>query len=217
MDKKTEEILKKDSIADVEKITGKHWSEFDEAENILMLLHAFSDNQVAAEHLKEIGDTYSAMTWIEFKNLLVAKGMAEAYSYKFKKYDFEDEAVLYYHSVKGWILFAESYRGKSVNSGKLYLEMKANSDEDEKELFYRLGSGGRIDGTKGMIASDHDIREGLFSKVEDMESFGTYLNPWFSKSRFLWFKDYSEDGDYKKATQSKIDKCSEEFRKIIGR
>lgn len=55
----TDEILQRDSIAETEKLFGnKHWSEFNETENMIMLIKAMEDNKAKSEHLQSIGDTH---------------------------------------------------------------------------------------------------------------------------------------------------------------
>jgi hypothetical protein len=64
------------------------------------------------------------------------------------------------------------------------------------------------------------VREGLFSKLDELESVGKFLSLWTNQNRFLWFLDYNEskiDGyDYKKITYDKIMKCPIELQNIIG-
>jgi len=70
MNKRTEQILTHDSLAESEKILGnKHWSEFNDFEQAFSMLKFMEDNQVKNTHLKSINDTYWGMTWDEFKNL----------------------------------------------------------------------------------------------------------------------------------------------------
>jgi len=226
MDEKTRNILNKDSLADTEKFFGKRWDEFDDVENIFSIFKFMGDNIVKGDHLRSIGDTNYKMSWEEFKNLLLSKGFVNALTYELKHDKDEiDECIIYYQPIKGWVIFATSYRNKSsINGGTLYAEIQANKKESLNELstrLTRLSTGGLIDKENLICSTSHDVREGLFSKIEDMESYGKFLPVWTDKDRFLWFVDYVDKNiegyDFKKITQSKIEKCSQEFRNIIRR
>jgi len=223
MDKYTEKILTKDTLAESEKLLNKnHWSEFNETEQALSLLKAISDNKEKEEHLKSIGDTHFGMSWMDFKDLLVNKGFKNAHSYDFDYDDGIEEAILYHHPVKGFVIFATSFgKKRTINGGELYAEIKVNDKEGENIVWRWLSTGGCIDIDNKIYSTKHDVREGLFSKLNKLESAGTFLNKWTEKNKFLWFADYVEtkvEGyDYKEITQEKINKCPQEFRDIMGK
>jgi hypothetical protein len=227
MDILTERILTHDSVSCTEKALGKkHWSQFSDAENMVCLENTIRDNEIKNEHLKSIGDTYPRMTWTEFKELLLSKGFRDALTYEFECSDLNvsriEEAIIYYNPEKGMIVWATSFcRKKDVNGGTLYAEIQANSPEDEKIIWRWLSTGGCRDRGKRIYETSHDVREGLFSKLDTLETAGQFLKEWTVKDRFLWFVDYVDTEnpkyDYEAITQSRIEKCPEEFRKIIGR
>lgn len=227
MDTLTERILEQDTIAETEKILGKeHWSVFTKEENMFCLAKAMSDNQNKDNHLKNIGDTHFSMTWDELKALLSRKGFVNALTYEFEYIGRDEtrmeEAIIYYHPDKGMVVYADSYFGKTrVNGGNLYAEIQANRPEDEQTIWRWLSTGGCRDHERRIYETSHDIREGLFSKLDTLATAGKFLPEWTNKDRFLWFVDYMEnkepDYDYKAITQSKIEKCPEAFRKIICR
>lgn len=123
MDETTERIMKKDAIADTEKMTGKHWSEFSEAENMLMLSHAFSVGQMKNAHFANLGDTYFSMGWNEFKSLIEKRGFKLGLKYDFPYSMLEprtEELIIYYHPVDGLVICATSYSNKaSVKSRQM--------------------------------------------------------------------------------------------------
>jgi hypothetical protein len=226
MNKKTEEILMHDSISESEKLFGnKHYSQFDEFEQAFSIVKLIKDNENKRNHLQAINDTYSGMTWNEFKNLIKEHGFISALEYDlvYNKYGNPktEEAIIYYHPKKGLIIWAESFSGKtSLNDGKLYGEIQANSKEDEEVIWKWISTGGCIDKEKGIWKTSHDVREGLFSKLQTLESSGKFLSKWTDKDRFLWFVDFNEDDvegyDYKEITKEKILKCPKELQEIIG-
>jgi hypothetical protein len=163
-------------------------------------------------------DTYFGMTWKEFKELILSRGFVIELSYNFKG-DYEtDEAMVCYHP-KGWLLFATSF-GESLNSGHIWSEVQANSPESGKEVWMAMGSGTMVRDQEYVFESEHDVRENLFAKMDELEQHGRFLNPWVSKDKFLWLVDYSEEKDddqYNLINQRKIDQCSKELRNMIGR
>lgn len=220
---KTDAILQRDTIAETEeKFGGKHWSKFNDIENLLMMGNAMRDNQGKAEHLKAIGDTYWGVSWQEFLTLLTKHGFIQALKYDINHGDDVDEAIVYYHPQKGLVIWATSFYNKTViNSGNLYGEIKANSKEDCKAVWRNISTGGCIDKEEMIYSTKQDVREGLFHKISSLESAGTFLLKWSKKNRFLWFVDYVEDDepgyDYKTITAAKIDRCPQELRSIVGR
>ncbi|MBZ9622980.1 hypothetical protein G9F71_008940 [Clostridium sp. FP2] len=226
MDKKTENILTRDSVAESEKgFGGKHWSQFNNAENLISLFNSRKDNEIKEEHLKVIRDTFFGMSWDYFKSLIKEKGFVNGYSYELNYNSYgkttKEEIMIYYHPSKGLVVYAESYNNKTtVNSGTLYGEIQSNDKEGEKTIWKWLSTGGCINQNKLIYETSHDIREGLFSKLDTLESAGKFLNKWTNKNRFLWFVDYVENKvesyDYKQITRDKIKKCPKELQQIIG-
>lgn len=219
---KTSEILRHDSIAETEKQLGKHWSEFNDFENLGMLASFIRDNQTKENHLKSVGDTWFNMPWAEFKKKIEDYGFVLGLKYDIKHDKNEiDEVVIYYHKEKGLVLFADSYfNKKDVNGGKLYGEIQANSKEDRDIIWKWMSTGGCIDSDKLIYETQQDVREGLFHKLSMLESAGKFLPIWTNKNRFLWFVDYVEDDvkgyDYKKITHDKIMRCPKELQEIVG-
>jgi hypothetical protein len=226
MDKKTESILTRDTLSETEKqFGGKHWSKFSDNENKAALLNAVRDNTIKEYHLKSIGDTYFGMPWDDFKNLIKEKGFIQALTYDIDYKGFgrptKEEVIIHYHSEKGLIIWATSIGDKArVNGGTLYGEIQAK-DEDSKKVIWRwMSTGGCIDMENRIYITSHDVREGLFSKLDTLETAGTFLKNWTCRNRFLWFVDYAEDDvegyDYKKITNEKINRCPKEVQDIIG-
>ncbi len=165
------------------------------------------------------------MTWNDFKMLIKKQGFVPALEYDFIYNGFSEpateEAIIYYHPIKGLIIFATSFSDKtSINGGNLYGEIQANNKEDCSIIWKWLSTGGCIDQDKMIYQTSHDVREGLFSKLELLESAGIFLSTWTKKDRFLWFVDYVESKqpgyDYEAITKEKIAKCPEEMQNIIN-
>jgi hypothetical protein len=222
VDKITEKVLMHDTIAESEKILGRdHHSQFDDKDMQFVIWKAALDNQTKKDYLQSIGDTHFGMTWDEFKNMLVNYGFINGLTYKFDYKKRKEEAIIYYQPIKGMIVFATSWDNKSVNSGNLYAEIKANSKEDRETIWRWLSTGGCIDSENMIYETQHDVREGLFSKLNELETAGTFLNRWTNQKRFLWFVDYAESKkkgyDNTIITQQKINKLPKEARAIMGK
>jgi hypothetical protein len=222
MDKLTKKILRNDSISESEKMIGKNWQEFNDEENMATLGFNYLNNKIKDTYLSSLGDTHFNMSWKEFKQLIIGRGFVSAMEYDIHHDDNEiDEFVIYYHPKKGLIVCATSYWNKTnVNGGELYGEIQANSKDDIDIIYKWLSSGGCIDKDKMIFSTSHDVREGLFSKLDELESAGRFLPRWTERNRFLWFVDYKEDKvkgyDYKKITNKKLLKCPKELREIVG-
>ena len=223
MDKKTERILKHDSLAETEKeFGGKHHSEFNRNESILAIGNFMRDNAIKEKHLKSLNDTYFGMGWNEFIELIKSQGFNLAYVQNFEHNKGIDEAVIYYNPFMGLVIYAESYNNKtSINGGKLHGEIVAHSESDYMPIYDWLSTGGCIDRDKLIFSTSHDIREGLFSKIDKLCEHGSFLTKWTEENKFLWFVHFTEKKkkgyDYIELTQQKLDQCCEELRNIIGR
>lgn len=231
----TDELLHRDTIAETEKmLNGKDYHEFNDFENMIMLVNAMEDNKIKNNHLNSLGDTHFGMKWNDFIKLIESYGFIKGLRYSFvppKYYDDEEEraenAIIYYHPTKGLVLWATSY-GKSINGGKVYGEVLMNK-EIRKDIYKALHdcSHGAFatwnrdkeeDEYKEQIEFDYDIREGLIHVLTRIENTTKFASIW-KDSHFLWFVDYAEEKqegyDYKKITEEKILKCPIELQNII--
>jgi hypothetical protein len=161
------------------------------------------------------------MSWQEFKQLIIKKGFIPAMEYDIKHGDYIDEFIIYYNPAKGLIIKADSYWNKeSINSGTLYGEIQANNKSCVGTIWDWISSGGLIDNENLIFTTSQDVRERLFSRLEELETVGKFLPKWTNKNTFLWFVDYVESKvdnyDYKKITKEKLLKCPKELQEIVG-
>lgn len=215
MDKNINEILKLDAISEVEKSSGKHHSEFNEFEMVEAILKQMAYNDLAKNKLKNSNDTYSHIIFDEFIKLISDYGFKEAYS--------NEREIIYYYKSKGLILYAEKYlKSETINSGKIYGEIKAKTKDDENfwGIINNLSTGGCIERENMIFETSYDIREGLFNYINTLELYGNFQPKWIETNRFLWFLNYDElkqkDYDYKKITNEKIKLCNNDINEIIG-
>lgn len=209
------EVKRSDILADVEKVTGKHWSEFNDSENGLALMLHLAESKRLEKEFKSMEDTYFGIHWNEFKELLIKNGFKEGLSYDFDYQGSVDEAIIYYHT-DGIIVFATSFGNKSsVNEGKAYLEMKG------EDCWNLLHSGGLYNKTEWLWSNYFDIREGMFQEINKLKTNCEILKQWRKPDSWLWFVDYTEskakDYDYKEITNRKIELLPEECRYILNK
>lgn len=228
MNSRTEELLRKDSLLESEKILGKnHYSEFNKGEQGFALFKFILDNKIKEQHLKSVGDTYFNMSWNDFIALIEDYGFIEGLRYDFEapkhgfigETDKVEEAIIYYHPYKGLILWATSYDNKDhINDGKVY--GMAQYSDNAWDIFNGCSHGDN--GEKINIRHfDKDIREGLIHTLNKIEERATLLPKWEGSYKpFLWFVDYAESKkdnyDYKAITREKIRRCPKNMQDIIG-
>jgi hypothetical protein len=222
MDEKTRKMLRLDTIFETEKLFGgKDHNKFSDKENMTMLQYSALLNEEKNNYFSSLGDTYFRMSWQSFKELITKYGFIPAMEYDFSHDKYVDEFIIYYNLPKGLIICATSYFDKkSVNGGTLWGEIKANNKEDSHIVWSWLSTGGQSKFDDLIYETQQDVREGLFSILNTLESAGEFLPKWINKNRFLWLLDFTEtkvEGyDYKKITMEKILKCPKEMQEIIG-
>jgi len=224
--KVTEKILNKDSLAEAEQIFGgKHWSEFSDEERVFALLKAFCDNQVKAEHLKSIGDTYWGIKWNDFITLIESYGFKKGMKYDFipPKHGLTDEpdrieeAIIFYHPGKGLILWATSYGNKDhINGGTVY--GMTQYEKFDWDIFSHCSHGDNGE-DKNIRDFSYDIREGLIYTLNRMDKNTRLLPIWSGRKPFMFLVDYAESEvkgyNYKAITNNKLKMCPEEMQEIF--
>ena len=210
-----DKLLDIDPIAIVEDASGgKHWSEFDNSDNIMALGLAMMSGEIKRNALKQAGDTYWGMKWDEFQSLIESHGFKCALRYDIPYENKTEEAIIYYDT-NGFVIWATSFFGKtSINGGTLYGQIKEEKGFLSSDLHHC---------SHGCFADDKwhfdvDVREGLFHNINSVLQNATPLKVWEYDS-FLWLVDYVEENelgyDYKKITEDKIN-SSPELKRILS-
>lgn len=223
MNEKTKNILNFDPVATAETLIGKQHEDWDlKTDAMAASALVMATNQAKADHLKSIGDTHLGITWIEFIEITKAYGFKSGYCQKFTGTGWsdkgvEEEEIIFFHEEKGLILHAESFSGKSVNSAKVYGEVKIGDKLEEKQWEalngYSHGSNGN-----GTMHFEVDVREGFRFHLDAISEAFEFSKNW-SEVPFLWFLNYMdskvENYDFKKITNQKINASTSEVKKII--
>lgn len=223
MNEKTKNILNFDPIATAETLLGKRHEDWDgKTDGMAALGLAMMTNQKKEKYLKSIGDTHFGITWIDFIEIAKAYGFKSGYCQKFAGTGWsdkgvEEEEIIFFHEGKGLILHAESYDGTSVNSAKVYGEVKIGDklEQNQLEALNGCSNGGNGNGT---MHFDVDVREGFRFHLDALSEAFEFSKSW-SKVPFLWFLNYMDTEDenysYEKINKQKIDASTPEVRKII--
>lgn len=212
-----DKVLDFDPIYEMEKVSGKHWSEFSQDEIMKAMFANMFSGELKEKVLNDAGDTYFNISWESFINLIVKNGFKKGLEYQFTHNAFEEseteQAVLYYRE-DGLIIWATSYHNK-LNGGTLYGELIKNPEADWRNL--PAYSGGFYE--KNHLSFTTDVREGLFRFIERMKENGEFAPVWGEKSRFLWFVDFKEEKtpgyDYRKISRQKVAAAADGLKNII--
>lgn len=223
MNETTRNILNFDPVATAEALIGKRYEDWDiETDGMAALGLAMATNQAKREHLESIGDTHFGITWQKFVEIVKAYGFKSGYCQKFTGTGWsdkgvEEEEIIFFHEEKGLILHAESYDGKSVNSAKVYGEVKIGEEleRNQWEALNGCSHGGNGNGT---MSFDVDVREGFRFHLDALSEAFEFSKSW-TKVPFLWFLNYMDTKDknysYEEINKQKINASTPEVHRII--
>ena len=215
--KTTREILNLDPISTVESFIGKNHKDWDwEAEGKEAFAFSMEWNAYKRNHLKRVKDTYFGISWGEFKGILDEEGFVCGYRKEFHGREHIEEEVIYFHEAKGLIVFADSYRGKSINSAHLYGEVYSKElTGDQWTVLQGFSMSSNGDGT---ISFSLDMREGFRNRLNDLSEVFEFSKTW-STEPFMWFMNYMETNKdsnrYRIVTKGKIEEALPGVKKII--
>lgn len=223
MNETTKNILNFDPVATAEDLIGKRHKDWDVEEGKSALGLVMLANQSKREHLERLGDTHYGITWKDFIEIAKAYGFKCGFCQKFigtgwsDEKGIEEEEIIFFHEEKGLILHAESFDGKSVNSAKVYGEVKINETftENQCDALNGCSHGGNGNGT---MYFNVDVREGFRFHLDALSEAFEFSTSW-TKVQFLWFLNYMDtekkNYNYEKINKQKIKACTPEVKKII--
>lgn len=224
MNETTKNILSFDPIAAAESVIGKRHEDWDlEIDSTTALGIALLTNAFKKDHLKSISDTHFNISWQDFIDIAKSYGFECSLRQKFTAKTFsnenvEEEEIIFFHKEKGLILYAESYDGSSVNSAKIYGEVKVSGKKLEENQWDALSGCSYCGNENGTISFNIDVREGLIFHLDAVSEAFEFSKSW-SNVQFLWFLNYmdtkKEDYSRKEINNQKIDACTPDVRKII--
>ena len=223
MNETTRNILNFDPVATAEALIGKRHEDWDiETDGMATLGLAMATNQAKREHLESIGDTHFGITWQTFIEIAKAYGFKSGYCQKFTGIGWSDngveEEIIFFHEEKGLILYAESYDGNSVNSAKVYGEVKINDGKLERKQWDALNGCSHSSNGNDTMSFNVDVREGFRFHLDTLSKAFEFSKSW-TKIPFLWFINYRDTKEkkysYEEINKQKINASTPEVRKII--
>ena len=206
MNDKIQTALKTDPIDDFEKLTGKHYTENSDLENMaLMAFHVDHANK-KEKLLADNGDTVFSMSTDDYKRNIEEYGFKQVYHETFSGRDNQPEDFYIYwlerHSI---LLCFDSHYGKR-NSGKFYYNWKPLV-ENRYEF---TSSGGYKD---DVWIGDHDCREALRHNIDQLASNGEFLTQWV-ETGFLWLRHHGDPEGFDRTERAKH--LPESIRRATG-
>lgn len=130
----------------------------------------------------------------------------------------KEKLYIYVKLDEGLLLCFDTFNESSVNGGKIYYNWK--QDNGEASHWGLTSSGHFYDYDEDRIwVGDHDARESLLFKMEQMRLNGTFLPVW-RDNPFIWLLSYADtdvpDYDYKKLNAERISMMRPEVQKMVG-
>lgn len=232
-----DQLLKYDPIQVAEDLTGRGRNRKagdpiapTETFNNLALLLGVSNNQRKREELQSLGDTHMNMGAEDFRAILLKNGFIldlheEGGEVGARKWRYQESCEVWYHPC-GLLLFFDTFGGKTVNSSKVWYQIK----DCDGNLHEVMSSGGWESedwdnkSCPRYLCGDHDAREALIHKIGKLSIHGEFTNPWpFPNKMHLWLIAYWEipdqydiNFDYSAISNTRLSRCSEKVRKLVG-
>ena len=214
MNKKLQEALNYDGLAEAEKVTGKSYKDDEETERLGFIM-SIVGNQRKNNLLEETGDTNFNTTFAVYEEIAEKIGFVKGFE---RFYDDGTRLCIYHY--EGFILKIGTYKWdssseESINTAILYYNLVP---KDPQGPWRWTSSGSYRD---GIWAGDHDVREGLKHKISMLQEFCIVLPKW-KRRPFFWFiqhndKENNEVGHaYKDRNRKVIEQSSPEIQEIIG-
>lgn len=232
---KLKNLLKQDSIQIAKDILKVHINESPEAMNLSLSIHLDimkEKNQI----LKNNNDTFLSMNIDDYIHIVESLGFKKYLEIPIDDKDsslFDQNRHFIFFNPLGILLSFDTYFGNSINSGKIYFNLKINCKDTEaisklislKVCASFLKENSESDETIAICTLD--CREALKFSINELSKIGIFLNPW-SKMPFLWLLDYSETRNidiindqlfdhYKTINQKKIELLPKEVQQCIGK
>lgn len=185
-----EQVLNVDMIQRKEDKLKKRHEDFSQKEQTETLLDFVKFNKIKENILKNAKDTYMAMPWSEFINLIEAEGFEKQSQWDYTSFNDKSTATIY--TKGGMILFATSTgKQEHVNSGHLYIQAQLKEGLSSSDI-KSFQSGGYFDCKNNKLEMSYDIREGLINHIREVEEKCNIL-PIFEHKQSLWFSTYEDE------------------------
>lgn len=166
-------MLAFDPLAEAEKMTGASYKEDEETLRAGMALHLLH-NGFKKQALQAAGDTYWGITPADALSAMEAAGFVLVHSEPVG--DTGDVQRILVHPDGLLIDFDSYYADTTINSGSVYYQWRPAVDGPDRWEFTASGGFSRTD--ESVWIGYHDIREGLFRKIQRLRENGEFVSPW---------------------------------------
>jgi hypothetical protein len=185
LDSAIHKALKRDGLAEAERMTGCSYKKDEATMAVGLALHC-DINESRRSLLSVAGDSYFGITPESFQRVLDRGGFATVLVEPFVgRNDVEEKLSVCYNEPDGLLLSWETYNGDCINGGKVYYNWLPNKEINR----FQFTSSGSLEGD--VWVGDHDVREGLLHNMDAMRRHGTFVAPWV-KSPLVWFLTYMD-------------------------
>jgi hypothetical protein len=212
MNKELDDLLKYDSLAEAEKVTGKY-SGASESTVLLGMALGYDKNKKLEAMLQSSDDTGFSETKMDYLAKLSRFGFEQIYEESFKEGGRDETLNAMFHFQYSILLIFDTYNG-NVNSGKFYYHWKPKG---ESFPYHITSSGGYVDMDNKIWSGNHDCREAVKHNINNLLEYGEFV-AWVQQP-FIWFLHYGDtktkDYDYKGLTRSRLAKLPEKVRQAI--
>ncbi|TJW14345.1 MAG: hypothetical protein E5W82_10225 [Mesorhizobium sp.] len=210
--------LKFDPLATAEDLTGTSSHNPDSPAAGLGLLLALANNHQREKLLLERDDTCFASMLDGYLRIIESNGYVRVLEDKFQANDFQggevEETFFIYAHPDGLLLKFDTHMVTRVNSASVYYNWKPATDD-----WYKFTSSGCMARGCDVWTGDHDAREALLFKMDELRANGEFVRPWAERPH-LWLLHYMEpkvEGyDYRVITEARIARLPDWVRKFIG-
>lgn len=207
-DTELKQLLDFDALDAAERLTGGDYKEDKGVMALGFLLHLEGTSK-KAEALTAQDDTTFSNKLGRYQRIVEEEGFRKVLELPLPEDCQGDRFFVYYHS-DGMLLVFDTYHGDSVNSAKLYFNLRWKNN---KPVYSLVCSIKPID--ENTFAGDYDAREGFRFHIRQLREAGTLLNPW-AKAPFLWLLHHRDTDDYKAINKERLALLPVEVQKMIG-
>lgn len=218
-----DELLRFDSLAAAEALTGQSYKDDEPTMALGMLLH-MDANQRKRELLSARDDTHFGISLTDAQRIYSDLGFDVIHEHQFEGTSAPETFRVLWHS-DGILAVIESYSGGdgkqgSVNTTKIYFCHR--SHEGNETALWNLPMSGRSP-VEGVTTGDIDTREGLRNTLTKLRELGEFVTPWIEPG-YMALVDYTQwhsDGDMmtrsKDITAEVVASFPIEVQEAIGR
>lgn len=165
--------------------------------------------KVIEREMKDRGDTYPRISFIDFRRILIDNDFKLIYEEEFQGKDYKDIQVIYWKDDEGLLLTADSYSGqKNVNSAKIYYNWKSEIINASNVFELDITQNGCFLQMKPypIWIGSYYANEALIYHLDGLRTYGEFIPEWV-QTPFLWLLNYNDsDGEYESYSYEEINK-----------